>query len=282
MENLSDNDIILNLVEFKNLIKQQREYCYEMQEESKIKDEEIRILKLKNQKYKLYYKQNNTNKNNNNKDLFYYKKKIESKNKEQDLKIKEIENLKKELQIKNNIIKEIEDKNKIIKQKDLEIEEKNKIIKQKDLEIEEKNKIIKQKDLEIEDYKKQIDNKIYKIEIKKKAYKKELNNLRNENMNIKNNMDIFKNMFLLGNQGINSRMHEIKEEQPKLLYSNVDVTHNNNLFINSISQKKELNIETSSRKIPLTKIDDTILNHQLKMGSVLGELKSKIGPKYFE
>ena len=254
MENLSDNDIILNLVEFKNLIKQQREYCYEMQEESKIKDEEIRILKLKNQKYKLYYKQNNTNKNNNNKDLFYYKKKIESKNKEQDLKIKEIENLKKELQIKNNIIKEIEDK----------------------------NKIIKQKDLEIEDYKKQIDNKIYKIEIKKKAYKKELNNLRNENMNIKNNMDIFKNMFLLGNQGINSRMHEIKEEQPKLLYSNVDVTHNNNLFINSISQKKELNIETSSRKIPLTKIDDTILNHQLKMGSVLGELKSKIGPKYFE
>ena len=209
----------------------------------------------------------------------YYKRKIESKNKEYyiktkalELKLKELDNLKNEIQIKNNLIRE----------QNLELENKNKQIKEKNLEIENKDKKIEELENQIKNLDK-VEKKLVHLEVKKKSYKKEINNLRNENLNIKNNIELFKNMFLFTNQGLNQRTNEHKiEEQPKLVYSNVDVTHNNNLFINSISQKKELNIETSSRKIPLTKIDDTILNHQLKMGSVLGELKTKIGPKYLE
>ena len=69
---------------------------------------------------------------------------------------------------------------------------------------------------------------------------------------------------------------------PKLIYSNMDITQNNNLVINSFLQKKELNIKTSSNETQIKKIDDKIINHQMKMGNVLNELKNKICSKYIE
>lgn len=288
MDNLSNIDIINNIDEFRNLIKQQKDYSYQVQEELfkknellekkdkelKLKNEETEILIKKVQKYKYICKnkifQENLSKVPSvNRKIIHYNKKLKIKKIEIETlnfklvdKIKEIDNLKIKLDFINL---ELENKKKEIK----EIKENNK--------LEESNKL-------------EENNKLEKKLLKKKIYKKEILYLKNENDTIKSNLDMLKNILIFNNKITNITNNSEKNLEiqlnpqlnPQLIYSNVDITQNNNLVINSFSQKKELNIESSSKKTPIKKIDNIIINHQMKMGNVLNELKNKICSKYIE